>query len=573
MRIILLYPPPWQIPSSGDPRVGMPFGPPRDMVEHTVLKDGDFLKMPYGVLTIAAQAKRAGHEVSVFNLANSLWRDVVDLIAGSDADVYGISAFTANRRGMGAVAALIRQHHPRAHITAGGPFVTALPFETLHYFQEIDTAVIGEGEDTFMELIAALDANRTVFGIPGTAWRGGGEILFGPPRPPIKDLDSLASPFDYFSNQIVLTSRGCPGKCSFCGSATMWGKSLRFHSAKYSIDACKKALARQALPILLIKDDTFTANRRRVTEICDAIIESNMNFLWSCDTRVDSLNEELLYKMRLAGCQAISFGVESGSPQILASIRKKTTPGMVLEATRLAQKYGMYVRYYMMIGNRGESPETIRQSVDLIKAGRPSKFVFCSLSFYPGTEEWEILREQQGLAPNIFFENDFREFSIGTNRNDKVHKVLKHIYCSVGSVSGFNYTVEEREAIVGRLPNLHVSHVELANAYYRAGKLDLAVQELDRAEELGFPMNAILDNQRACIAQARNGTKEALALLDRAAQHYPHQLVRKNQEKLRTWVYAPADSRGKRPALDDSISILSWVNQPEVQSIVKATGE
>lgn len=562
LRIVLIYPPPWQIPSPGEPVKGMPFGPPGNSHERD-LSDGDFQTITYGLLTIAAQAKRAGHEVSIYNLAVRPWRDVVELIAGTKADVYGISAFTANRRGMGAVAELIRQHHPQAHITVGGPFVTALPKDTLRYYRDIDTAVIGEGEETFMELLECVGSGRPTTGIPGTAWRNGEKVAYGPTRPRINDLNTLASPFDYFTSSIVMTSRGCPSKCTFCGSFTTWGKLLRFHSAESCLDIFNKALARLPVPFMAIKDDTFTAHRRRTIAICDSIIENKLNFIWSCDTRVDSIDDELLHKMRLAGCQMISLGVESGSLEILKNIRKETTPEMVLEATRSAQKYGMYVRYYMILGSRGETPDTLKQSDELIKAGRPNRYFFGALSFFPGTEDWTILREKQGLTPDIFFANDFKELNIAANRQEEFQEVFLHVACDIGAIYGFDYTVEEREAIAERLPDLHSVHVELANAYFRARRLDEAVLALDRAEELGFPINNIIYNQRACIAHAQNDTGSALALLERASQLYPHHVVMKNLENLRAWYDSPVNKRGKPPVLNDSVQAIDFNSQLE----------
>ncbi len=564
LRIILIYPPPWQIPSPGEPAPGMPFGPPRDRNDHHL--DGDFQTITYGLLTIAAQAMRAGHEVNVYNLATTPWRDVVALISETAADIYGISAFTSNRRGMGAVAALIRQQHPQAHITVGGPFVTALPLDTLRYYRDIDTAVIGEGEDTFMEMLECLCSGRPVAGIPGTAWRNGEEAVCGPLRTRIKDLDVLASPFDYFTSPIVMTSRGCPSKCTFCGSFTTWGKMLRFHSAESCLDIFNKALARLPIPFMMIKDDTFTAHRRRTIAICDAIIVNKMNFLWSCDTRVDSLDDELLRKMRLAGCQMISLGVESGSLEILKNIRKETTPEMVLEATRWAQKYGMHVRFYMILCNRGETPETIEQSNNLIRAGRPNRYFFGALSFFPGTEDWAILREKQGLTPDIFFTNDFKELTVATNRHKELKDVMLHVVCDIGAIYGFDYTVEERETVVERLPHLHSVHVELANAYFRASRLDEAASALNRAEELGFPISGIICNQRACIAMARGDVGAALAQLEHAFQCYPHQLVMKNLKNLRAWAEAPVDERDKPPLLNDSVLAMDFNSQLQSSS-------
>ncbi len=559
-RIILIYPPPYQIPSDGKTvRMGMPFGPPLRMNDREI--DGDSRIITYGLLSIAAQAKRAGYDVSVYNLCTLPWREVVKLIAENDADVYGISAFTANRRGMGAVAEVIRQFHPHAHITVGGPFVTSVPAYTLRYYQEIDTAVIGEGEDTFMALLDHLDTGRPVTGIPGTAWREGDKVIIGPARPRIHDLDVLASPFDYFTSHVVMTSRGCPGKCSFCSSFNTWGKKLCFHSAEATLNIFKKALGRQPIPFLAVKDDTFTASRQRAVAICDAIIGSKMNFLWSCDTRVDCIDDELLRKMRLAGCQTISFGVESGSPEILKTMNKRTTPEMVLKATRSAQKYGIFVRYYMILINRGETAETIQQSIDLIKAGRPNDYGFAALSFNPGTEDWKILCEKQRLTPDIFFRNDFKSLDVTRNRYTDFNNVLLKTECDIGSFSGFDYTAEEREAIVDRLPNLHSVYVELGNAYFRAGRYKEASSALDRAEELNFPINSIIVNQRACIAVARNDISSARSLLESASRFTSPQIVMKNLVSLRDWANAQVENRSEQLLLDDSIQAIDFSAQ------------
>jgi len=554
MRVVLLYPPPWRIPSPGETPEGMPFGPPRDSADRALLDDGDFREIPYGLLTLAAEVRRAGHQVALFNLAAAPWREVEALIATHPADLFGISAFTSNRRGLGAIAALIRRRHPHAHITAGGPFVTALPEATLRRYPAIDTAVVGEGEATLMELLDSLAAGRPAANIRGLVWRDGDTLVQGTPRPAVANLDSLAQPFDYDTSRFVITSRGCPSKCTFCGSATTWGAKVRFHSVERTLETLTKALERLAVPFIAVKDDTFTANRKRALAICDAIIDSGPNFLWSCDTRVDSLSGDLLRRMRLAGCQMISLGVESGSPRILASIRKRTTNEMVLEATRAAHACGINVRWYMILGNRGETRETVEESVGLIRAGRPDRFIFSPLSFYPGTEEWEILRAQTGLSADIFFDHDFREPSVAVNRQGPIRRLQAHLFTAIGAVDGFERGVADREAVVERFPGLHAAHLELANAYYRAGRFGDAEDELDRAADLGFPIPAMIANQRACIALA-GGDSEVAALLQQALADYRHPLVAANLERL----------RDPTPRLDDSVLAVDFSNFAETQ--------
>jgi radical SAM superfamily enzyme YgiQ (UPF0313 family)/Flp pilus assembly protein TadD len=562
-RVALIYPPPWKIPSAQETLPNDSFAPPRDAGEQAL--DGDFATIPYGLLTIAAEARRAGHEVTVLNLSTTPWRDVERAISGLRADVFGLSVFTSNRRGMGAVASLVRQRHPRAHVVVGGPFVTALPRATLEHCPEVDTAVIGEGETSFIELLEALGRDQATTGIPGTAWRADNTIRTGPPRSRIENLDELASPFDYFSNYVVMTSRGCPSRCSFCGSFATWGKKLRFHSAGNCIDIFRKALARLPVPFLAVKDDTFTAHRRRAVAICEAIADNEMNFLWSCDTRVDSLDEDVLRKMRVAGCQQISLGVESGAPAILESIHKKTTPEEILEVTRQARKFGIHIRYYIILGNRGETPETVRQSIDLIRAGRPSSVMFCTLGFCPGTEEWELLRQQYGLSADIFFANDFKELSVATNRQGEWDVLLNQIQCEIGSV-GFEFTVAEREAVVELLPGVHAVHLELANAYLKAARLDEAEAALSTAQALGFPIPGAIDNQRACLALARGDVDAALAVLERGLERVSHPLLEGNRQILLRWMETPAELRGPAPLLNDSVQAHDFQLYEQIDS-------
>src|SRR5258706_16424637 len=142
-----------------------------------------------------------------------------------------------------------------------------------------------------------------------------------------------------------MTSRGCPWQCTFCGAEATWGRGFRGQSVPYVLDALEKAVARLSVKMVQIKDDTFTTNKKRVLELCQGIRERKLQFLWSCDTRVDVLSEDLLREMRLAGCQRLSLGVESGAPSILAQVDKKITVDEILTSTETAKKFGIQVRY------------------------------------------------------------------------------------------------------------------------------------------------------------------------------------------------------------------------------------
>src|SRR5262249_30056349 len=158
---------------------------------------------PYGLFALGAQALRAGHHVKVMNLSAFPWAQVEKVVASLDADLYGMSCWTANRRGVALTAEALRRAHPKAHIVVGGPHATPLAREMLAHPPAIDPVALGESEPAFLELIERLGDGRPTTGIAGTAWRDEGRVVVGPERASVGDLDTLASPHDYFDTHIV----------------------------------------------------------------------------------------------------------------------------------------------------------------------------------------------------------------------------------------------------------------------------------------------------------------------------------------------------------------------------------
>src|SRR5207245_4255339 len=139
--------------------------------------------------------------------------------------------------------------------------------------------------------IERLERSAPTGGIAGTAYRSGDKVVLGGHREPVAQLDELASPHDYFDTHILMTSRGCPWACTFCGAETTWGRGFRAQSVNYVLDALEKVTSRLAVKMIQIKDDTFTTNKNRDIELCQGIRQPNLQFFWSCDTRVDLLTE------------------------------------------------------------------------------------------------------------------------------------------------------------------------------------------------------------------------------------------------------------------------------------------
>jgi anaerobic magnesium-protoporphyrin IX monomethyl ester cyclase len=535
MRIALLYPPPWKIPMPGEP-VDPDGGPPDEYIEGDL--DADFFQTPYGLFVLGAQALRAGHQVKVMNLSAFAWRRVEEVVRALDADLFGLSCWTANRRGVALVARTIKALHPGAHVVVGGPHATPLAREMLAHHAEIDTVSVGESEVTFLELIERLEARKSVPGIAGTASRVGDRVEMAPERAAVEELDTIASPHDYFDTHIVMTSRGCPWRCTFCGAEASWGRGYRAQSVPYVLDALEKAVARAPVKMIQIKDDTFTTNRKRVIALCRGIRERKLQFLWSCDTRVDVLNDDLLHEMRLAGCERLSLGVESGSQKILDAIDKKITVDEIVASTELAKKWGIKVRYYMMVGNRGETAETFGQTLAFLDRAKPHQYIFACLSVYPGTRDYDEAVKAGWLDAEFYFERDFQELKTTFDASEAdtayfrdwflKNKGLKEAYCE---------GIAEYQAIAERLGDHHAAHMDLGGAYYRAGRWNEAESHVRRALDLGYPLPGLVLNYLACIAAQRGEIGAMNEYFAQAMKRDPqHWVLLRNAQSVRQWL-------------------------------------
>ncbi len=558
MRIALLYPPPWKIPAPGGAAYAPAEGPPSELREGDL--DADFFQMPYGLLALAAQAMRAGHQVRVANLSAWPWDRVDPWIARLDADLFGMSCYTANRRGVAFTAEAIKRHHPAAHVVVGGPHASALAPELLAHHEGIDSVAVGEGELTLLELAHRLQRQEPIEGIPGLATR----THRASPRARIDDLDSLASPHEHFATHIVMTSRGCPGRCSYCAKDAVWGRPWKALSVGAVLDRLEQAVARVPVRMLMIKDDTFTADRRRALAVCEGIRQRGIHFLWSCDTRADALNDDLLRAMRLAGCQRISLGVESGSPSVLRAIGKNLTPDRVAQVTRAARRYGLQVRYFMMLGNRGESQATIRESLEFLRRSEPDQYVFACLSVYPGTRDAADLEKLGYIHREDWFGSDFLELKMPFDASEADLAAMSRVFEEHRGLRDLRRpTLAECRDALSLLGDHHAAHLDVAGAAWRAGDPRTTRAHASRALELGLPVPGLALNYLACAASLEGDRAAMLDALREAESRDPlHAVLQQNLRTVRAW--SSSGSRGELPALSGShdFGILERPVQP-----------
>ena len=227
------------------------------------------------------------------------------------------------------------------------------------------------------------------------------------PRPKIKNLDKVAFParnlvpmnkyYSFISKKknytILMSSRGCTFQCSFCEQRT---GDVRYRSVKNIADEFEECYYNYNVREIDVFDPLFTINKKRVIEICKEIQKRDINVVWSCRSRVDTIDEEMLIEMKKAGCYRIYFGIESGDEQILKNIKKFTNINQIKKAISITKKHKILAFGYFMFGNPGDTHKTIRRTLNLAKSLPLDYAQFNRVSFLPGTTQYDELKNQLG---------------------------------------------------------------------------------------------------------------------------------------------------------------------------------
>lgn len=363
---------------------------------------------PIGMYNVAAALLEKGHEVALANFHDQKEKteDIRRNIAGQKPDLVGISILNANRFGGIEIARIAKQIDPRTPVVFGGVGATFLWQLLLRHFPEIDYVVVGEGEHAFADLVRHLEKGeeKEAAALPGIACRHNTRVICNPQPSPVEDLDTLPDPSRYFTFSHLVSSRGCPGNCRFCGSPKFWNRQVRFHSPTYFVDQIER-LRRKGVDFFYVSDDTFTLKPRRVIEICRRMLERGLKTSWAAISRVDRVDEEMLLWMRKAGCIQISYGVEHGSEKIRRKLGKHFTEQQIRRAFSLTTGYGIMARAYFIYGCPGETERTVDQTIGLIRKIRPLSAIFYLLALFPGTALYEDYCKHRGTGDEIWLEN------------------------------------------------------------------------------------------------------------------------------------------------------------------------
>lgn len=375
--------------------------------------------LPVGLGYINACLRKGGFQSRIANLSGMGWKKTEALLNREMADILGVSQFTHNRHESLTLARLAKKLNPGCFIIFGGPHATHRAHAILDQERAVDAVILGEGEETFLELAGSLAAKGDSIGrVRGIAFRGGTGVVLTPPRERIADLDLLPIPAAYFDDAIgvdlkrqlefIITSRGCPAPCRFCASPRFWGKRLSFRSPRSIVDEIRFIRDRFGLIYFSIRDDTFTADRERVLEFCRLLLRERVFVLWNCQSRVNAVDEEMLCWMKRAGCECIQFGVESGSEKVLAQLGKRITPEQVKSAAYASRRAGINLSAYLITGVIGEAEGDLEATLSLIAEIKASDGQVSPLAYYPGTALFEK-SVAAGIARQDLFEAETAE--------------------------------------------------------------------------------------------------------------------------------------------------------------------
>jgi anaerobic magnesium-protoporphyrin IX monomethyl ester cyclase len=338
----------------------------------------EFPSPPLGICYVAAACEAAGADVKIFDYIVGQYtpEKLKKQLDEFEPDIVGSTSVTLNFTKAAEIIQTVKKLRPFIVTMMGGPHVSFSAEATLDQYPEIDVVFVGEAERSLQQWLPVYQNRSSWCLIKGIAYLNEGKYINNGQGDFIDDLDGLPMPsrhllpiskYQALGFPIsIITSRGCPNKCIFCLGRKMVGLKSRFRDPKLVADEIEFILS-MGFTRINIADDLFTANKHRVRAFCEEILNRGIVFDWSAFARVDTVNEETLRFMRKAGCDAVSFGIESGNAEMLKRIRKGITLDQARHAVTLCKKVGMMAHASFMVGLPGESAQTMNDTLTFAK--------------------------------------------------------------------------------------------------------------------------------------------------------------------------------------------------------------
>ncbi len=389
---------------------------------------------PIGLGYLASAIGSLGTDVEILDYGGlglrneQLLRNIETELTRKNPDILGITCFTRIAPLAFNVAKISKQVLPHCFVVLGGPHPTADPVNTCN-IEGVDGVVLGEGELTFRDLVSIIEQGGDKHVVNGMVWKNEGKIVKNSPRDLLRNLDELPYPayhlFPDFKLRLeidahgilthrhpympLFSSRGCPFKCIYCHR--IFQKVWRPRSPINVVDEIEFLHGKYGVQEIHFEDDNFNFDIDRAKQICDEIVDRGLDISLKFPNgiRADFVDEELIIKLKEAGCYGISIGVETASPRIMKLIKKNLDLNKVKKTVDLAVKHDIQVRGFFMLGFPTETKADMKQTIDFAKSLNLHFAGFSIATPYPGTELYEIVKTlgflQEGDHNEFFFGN------------------------------------------------------------------------------------------------------------------------------------------------------------------------
>jgi anaerobic magnesium-protoporphyrin IX monomethyl ester cyclase len=370
-------------------------------------------RTPTNLALLASYIRQHGHVPRIVDLdiEGGTLEEIARLILANDPQVIGVTCLTPRFPITMDIIAACKQINPAVIAVIGGPHVTGLPQYALKD-PMVDYGVVGEGEEAFLELINNLAAGKPVDSVANLIHRHNGAVKVNPVRPFIADLDALPFPawdllkLEHYVDPAfyqgphlgLMSARGCPFDCYFCASRVVWGRRVRYRSPANMIAEIDEAIGVYGIREFMFYDDTFTLNRKRIMEFCDIVIQRRFDIRFYAQVRVDTIDVDMVKKLKAAGCFAVAIGVESGNDRILKTMGKTLTKEQIRHGCQVLKAANMPFLASYIIGHPGDTHETIRQTIDFANELDADQSKFLIATPYPGTRFFDMSVER-GIIP------------------------------------------------------------------------------------------------------------------------------------------------------------------------------
>lgn len=375
---------------------------------------------PIGMLYIIGSLENAGFTVSFIDFTVEMFdkNEFMICLHKMQPKIVAFSSYVESWNIQNAFAKNIKAMCPESIVVAGG-YCATFTYEEMLSTKNFDYIVRWEGEFAYVLLCRYLILHMgSIKDIKNLVYFDNGDIIINDYER-ILEIDDLPFPardaldMDKYSYPFTIsTARGCPGECIFCSANGFWGRNVVMRSPKNIIKEIDEVFQRFGTKDFFIIDDTFTLNTNRTLEFCELLNElaqkHNVDFVWGCESRVDVIreNDQILAKMKQAGCNMIQFGMESGNDDVLKSLKKNITYSQVYLAVKKAYEMGMNINVSFMIGHHSDTIETIMETLEKaveLKEKFHANMVFSINTPYPGTE----LRKNLSKFGVTLIEDDF----------------------------------------------------------------------------------------------------------------------------------------------------------------------